>query len=1118
MTILTHYHRRSKTRELLRFATLAIGVLLVPRAAHAQAFEVLHAFTASRVDPALPEASLMQATDGNLYGTASAGGAYGDGAVFRVTPSGGVEIVYSFQCLGPEHVGCVPRAPLIQASDGNFYGTLSTTIHQAISLPDGVGATFRLTPDGQASSLDNIGTRANPFTQAVNGTLYLPVEQTNNGFLDRWIPPDFSDDLSLHLPFFTGRVAPELGPVIQATDRALYGVSGAGGFVNAGILYKVTLSGIVTVLHEFAGFAEGAQPRSVIQAADGNFYGVAESEGVWGAHGTIFKMTPSGTFSVVHAFNGSDGSGPISPLIQTSDGRFYGTTPAGGAFDQGVVFTMTSDGTVTVLHTFRGGTADGATPMAALLQASDGNFYGTTRLGGTGIGTIFKMTPAGAFSLVASFGAASAGAGPRASLLHTADGAFYGTTTLGGAQNQGTLFRMTADGSLSAVHTFLDDSVDGSQPVAGLVQAADGAFYGTTAGTTQLIGSSLFGTVFKLSANGVFTVLHTFIGGPTDGAGPTAALVQMADGNFLGATTGGGVFGRGTVFWMTPTGTTVLLHSFGGGASDGDTPASALIRATDGNFYGTTTGGGSNGKGTIFRLSPVGTPTLLYSFSGGVDGAFPAGVIQATDGNLYGTTSSGGQFNAGTIFRLNLAGAVTTLHAFNGADGGNSVAPLLQGADGLLYGTTAGGGLYPGGAVFKMTLGGVLTVVAGLSLADGANSTAALVQAPDGTLYGTTFLGGPFGQGVIFRFDPQAVPLRPSTLVRAPAQPSGVKLTWSPVATAVSYTIRRATASGAETVLASGITGTQYADATAARGHTYYYVVSAVNASGESGASYEVSVLAGQPVSGDFNGDGKADFTVFRPSTGTWYSSGLRAPITFGSGSDVPVAGDYDGDGEADVAVFRPSNGTWYLWLSQTQTGVAFQFGNGADIPVPADYDGDGKTDLAVFRPSNGTWYAWLSRTLTGSALQFGGAGDVPVPADFDGDGKADIAVFRPSTGTWYVWQSSTQTGVSALFGATGDIPVNADYDGDGKADFAVFRPSNGTWYIWQSLSQTGLALQFGGGFDIPVPGDYDGDGRTDIAVFRPSTGTWYVWLSSTNSGLKVVYGDSSDVPIPRRH
>jgi uncharacterized repeat protein (TIGR03803 family) len=390
---------------------------------------------------------------------------------------------------------------------------------------------------------------------------------------------------------------------------------------------------------------------------------------------------PAQTFTSLYSFDGTDGNGPFAGLIQGTDGNLYGTTEAGGTQNDGTVFSITPSGTLKLLYSFcsLSECADGNKPYAGLVQATNGDLYGTTWVGGSnsacplnsGCGTVFKITSSGKLTTLHSFGYTDDGANPYAGLVQGTNGTFYGTN-VGGANGYGTVFSITPSGTLTTLHSFCpnpeEGCADGASPYGGLVQATNGDFYGTTYDG----GASNDGTVFKITPSGTLTTLYDFctLGGEcADGEFPYSSLVHGADGDFFGTTVYGGTGQgpNGTIFKITPSGKLTTLYSFCSlsNCADGETPYAGLVQGTDGNFYGTASQGGANGDicingnphscGTVFKITPSGAMSTLHSFDG-TDGWSPyAGVFQATNGTFYGTTEYGGAVdNSGTVFSLSV--------------------------------------------------------------------------------------------------------------------------------------------------------------------------------------------------------------------------------------------------------------------------------------------------------------------------------------------------------------------------------------------------------------------------------------------------------------------------------
>jgi uncharacterized repeat protein (TIGR03803 family) len=370
--------------------------------------------------------------------------------------------------------------------------------------------------------------------------------------------------------------------------------------------------------------------------------------------------------------------------------------------------------TFTTLVNFDG--TNGANPGRPPIQGLNGNLYGTAGGGANGSGVLFELTPTGTMTTLYNFCAVSGctdGTGPGALGLG-ADGNLYGEATGGGAFGHGTIFKFAGSGSPITLHSF--DGTDGSGAGDRLVQVGSGDFYGTTpygGNLTECFGIGC-GTVFQMTPSGTLTTLHDFcsLSGCADGAILYESLAVGTNGDFYGATWGGGPGNGGTVFQITPTGTLTTLYSFCVVSypfcGDGDNPIGPVLGA-DGNFYGTTGSGGSFGEGSVFKMTPTGTLTTIYSFcakTACTDGADArSGIILGSDGNFYGTTYYGGIHNEGTVFKITPAGVLTTLHSFDGTDGYDQIGVLFQATNGTFYGTTVSGGANGDGTVFSLSLG-----------------------------------------------------------------------------------------------------------------------------------------------------------------------------------------------------------------------------------------------------------------------------------------------------------------------------------------------------------------------------------------------------------------------------
>jgi len=853
-------------------------------------------------DLSVPRGTPFIASDGMLYGVAASGGANGGGGIYRVALTGAnagqYRIFHSFNC----NTGCGPNSSPVENADGNFYGTLQT----GRGSSDG-GGVYRLSRTGNGSY-----------------TLLRGFSSANA-----------AEGVNVQAPLTLG------------ADGAYYGTTTFGGTGtgdgcnNCGTVFRITTAGVFSSLHSMTA-GEGNRPIGPLAlGSDGNLYGtntagggISPAGGSYG--GTAFRITPAGAFTVLFRFTSDSsvdpantGVTPASGLVAGSDGNFYGATESAGSNNVtpgcataninqtllgpgGTLYRLTPAGVLTTLFCFsfdgNGIRTDGSGPDAALTLGADGRLYGTTISAGivppgttpsnpvrpaSGSGTVFSIGQNGSgFARIATFSSLpSEGRAPSGPLLQTADGNFYGVTAGGTPKGfSGSVFQLSPTGVLSTLNSIHYTANAGGSPEGGLAVGPDGAFYGTTVAG----GSNGLGAVFRVSAAGDFTNLHSFTGNP-DGQQPVTGLTLGSDGNFYGVTSAGNALGNngGIAFRITPGGNFTKLFDFNG--TSGRNPAGRLLLASDGNFYGTTQFGGASDAGTVFRMTPGGTVTVLRSFDGTLAGGINpiAGLVQGLDGALYGTTTGtfgGGSFFRGLLFRLTLGGAFSVVYNFGPGNDVRANGGVIQARDGNFYGALiADNGGSSQDTVYRVTPQGQYSVVYQTTgVPDGIGIQDSLIQALDGSLVAPTRYGGTFGYGAVIAIN------GPADRVTALASSAGigsVTLTWPVAPGAVTYNVYQSTTPGGQggTPIATGLpaagqTGS-YTVTGLTGGTAYYFTITAVNALGETQFSNETSATPTAAAPTVTLAANPASVVLGAASTLTWSSTSATACTASGGWS-----------------------------------------------------------------------------------------------------------------------------------------------------------------------------------------------------------------------------------------
>lgn len=617
------------------------------------------------------------------------------------------EVLSSFEKPGTQVV-----APLVQHSDGNFYGVASTAGAR------GFGSVFKITPGGTLS------------------TLFSFSGSDGNG--------------------------PVTG-LVEGADQALYGSTSSGGTGNFGVVYKITTAGVFTKLADFTGStgaARGSVPHALMRHANGNFYGVTQAGGA-GGFGTVFSMTPAGVVTTLAELTGTTGarpgSEPLGPLA-VSGNLLYGVTKYGGTANLGVIFEVSITGTWRAMGEFTGttGTRPGANPAGGLLMNTDGALYGTAEFGGTNsFGVAFKITTATTpvYTVLRHF-ADPTGSQPAGTLVRDpVDGQLWGTTSSGGTGGWGTVYKITTAGVHTLLASFTGQTgiVPGASPRGGMALSAAGPFQAvTSAGAAGNLGQA-----FKVASAGTFTALAAV--SLPNGWNPSGAPVASGNGELLFPMAAGGTGGGGNLISLSITGNVTIAAALGG--TLGSMPDGALNSAAGGVFYGVTARGGASSRGTLFRYTPGSGAALILAYTTSSGSLAEGPLVPGADGLFYGVGREGGASSRGALYKVTTAGVRTRLASFSGTagavPGGKPRGPLALASDGNFYGLTEdGGSSVTGGVIFRLTSAGVYSVISHFNASGARSPMGGFVIGNDGLLYATTSAGGAANAGTLISFNP----------------------------------------------------------------------------------------------------------------------------------------------------------------------------------------------------------------------------------------------------------------------------------------------------------------------------------------------------------------------------